>query len=104
MHAFDVVCTIGRSVKPDYSLLGFLRCGGTIICRLSTDRHCHSPLEQGGLEVSCELIFVVDDLKLLTKLKKIISTHTHIHTLTVVIFAKVFYQDPHNLETKTMAI
>ena len=89
MHAFDVVCTIGRSVKPDHSLLGFLRRGGTIICRLSTNRHCHSPLEQGGLEVSCELIFVVDDLKLLTKLKNIIPTHTD--TLTVVIFAKVFY-------------
>ena len=34
----------------------------------------HSPLEQGGLEISYELIFVVDDLKLLTKLKNIIST------------------------------
>ena len=39
----------------------FLRCGGTIKCRLSTDRHRCSPLEQGGLEVPCELIFVADN-------------------------------------------
>ena len=51
---------------------------------MSTDRHRRSPLEQGGLEVACELIFVPDDQKLLKKLKKIVSTHTHIHTLTII--------------------
>ena len=55
----------------------FLRHGGTIKWRVSTDRHCCSPLEQGELEVPCELIFVADNLKLLKKLKKVISTHTH---------------------------
>ena len=30
----------------------FLRRGGTIKCRMSTDRHRRSPLEQGGLEVA----------------------------------------------------
>ena len=66
----------------------FLRRGGTIKCRVSTDRHCRSPLEQGGLEVPCELIFVADDLKLLKKLKKIVSSYTH--TLTIILFALVF--------------
>ena len=55
----------------------FLRRGGTIKCRVSTHGLRHSPLEQGGLEVPCELIFVADDLKLLKKLKKIVSTYTH---------------------------
>ena len=64
----------------------FLRCGGTIKCRVSTDRHRRSLLEQGRLEVPCELIFVADDLKLLKKLKKIVSTHT----LTIMLFALVF--------------
>ena len=51
----------------------FLRRGGIIKCRVSTDRHRHSPLE-----VPCELIFVADDLKLLKKLEGIVSTHTQI--------------------------
>ena len=55
----------------------FLRHEGTIKCRVSTDRHCRSLLEQGELELPCELIFVADDLKLLKKLKKVISTHTY---------------------------
>ena len=55
----------------------FLRRGGTIKCRVSTDRHRRSPLEQDGLEVLCELIFVADNLKPLKKLKTIVSTHTH---------------------------
>ena len=54
----------------------FLRHGGTIKCRVSTDRHHRLPLEQGGLEVACKLIFV-DDQKLLKKLKKIVL---HAHT------------------------
>ena len=49
----------------------FLRRGGTIKCRVSTDRHHRLLLEQGGLEVACKLIFV-DDQKLLKKLKKIV--------------------------------
>ena len=50
----------------------FLRCGvqSSVV---SIDRHRHSALEQGGLEVACELIFVAADQKLL----KIISTRTH---------------------------
>ena len=63
----------------------FLRRGCTIKCRVSTDRHRRSPLEQGGLEVHCELIFVADDLKQL-KLKTIVSTHT----LTIILFVLVF--------------
>ena len=63
----------------------FLRCGGTIKCRVSTDRHRRSPLEEDGLEEPCELIFVADDLKLLKKLKKIVSTHTHTHTNNYII-------------------
>ena len=60
----------------------FLRCGGTMKCRASTDRHRHSPLEQGGPEVPCELIFVTNALKLLKKLKKIVSnTHTNNHII-----------------------
>ena len=55
----------------------FLRRGGTIKCRVSTDRHRRLPLEQGELEVSCKLIFVADNQKLLNKLKKIVSTRTH---------------------------
>ena len=55
----------------------FLRRGGTIKCRVSTDRRRRLPLEQGGLKVSCKLIFVADDQKLLKKLKKIVSTRTH---------------------------
>ena len=55
----------------------FLRHGGTIKCRVSTDRHRRSWLERSGLEVACELIFVADDQKLLKKLKKIVSTRTH---------------------------
>ena len=55
----------------------FLRRGGTIKCRVSTDRHRRSSLEQGGLEVAYELIFVADDQKLLKKLKKNVSTRTH---------------------------
>ena len=43
-------------------------------CRVSTDRHRLSPLELGGLEVACELIFIAGDQK---PLKKIVSTHTH---------------------------
>jgi len=55
----------------------FLRHGGTIKCRMSTDRHCRSLLEQGRLKVACELIFVADDQQLLKKLKMIVSTRTH---------------------------
>ena len=55
----------------------FLRRGGTIKCRVSTERHRHLPLEQGGLEVAYKLIFVADNQKLLKKLKKIASTRTH---------------------------
>ena len=55
----------------------FQRHGGTIKCRMSTDRHRRLPLEQGGLEAACELIFVAHDQKLLKKLKKIVSTRTH---------------------------
>ena len=36
----------------------FLRCGGTINCRVSNDRHRHSPFEEDGL-------------------KEIVSTNTH---------------------------
>ena len=52
----------------------FLRHGGTIKCRVSIDRRCHSPLEEDGLKVPCELIFIADDLNLLKKLKEI-CTH-----------------------------
>ena len=54
----------------------FLRRGGTMKCRVrvSTDRYRRSPLEQGGLEVACELIFVADDQKLLKRL------YLHSHT------------------------
>ena len=63
----------------------FLRRGGTIKSRVSTDQHRRSPLKQGGLEVPFELIFVADDLKLLKKLKKFVSTHT----LTIILFALI---------------
>ena len=66
----------------------FLRRGGTIKCRVSTDRHHLSLLEQSGLKVACELIFVADDQKLLKKLKK---DCIYTHTLTIIIlFALVF--------------
>ena len=65
----------------------FQRHGGTIKYRVSTDRHRCSLLEQGGLEVACELIFVADDQKLLKKLKKIVSTHT---LAIIILFALVF--------------
>ena len=68
------------------SLLGFFF--WDVGCRMSTDRHRLSPLEQGGLEVACELIFVADDQKLLKKLKK---DCIYTHTLTIIIlFALVF--------------
>ena len=35
------------------------------------------------LEVPCELIFVADNLKLLKKLKKIVSTHTHTNNYVI---------------------
>ena len=62
----------------------FLRRGGTIKCRVSTNRHRHLPLEQGGLKVSCKLIFVADDQKLLKKLKKIVSTHAHTNNYYII--------------------
>ena len=40
---------------------------------------------KAGLDVACELIFVADNLKLLKKLKKIVSTHTH--RLIIILFA-----------------
>ena len=52
----------------------FLRRGGTIKCRVSTDRHRRSPLKQGELKVPCELIFVAESEAID---KEIVSTHTH---------------------------
>ena len=47
----------------------FLRHGGTIKCRVSTDRHHRSPLKQDGVEVAfCN--------RQSEKLKKIVSTST----------------------------
>ena len=56
----------------------FLRRGGTIKCKVWTDRHRRSPLEQGGLEVACELIFVADE-----KLRLYLHAH-------IILFALVF--------------
>ena len=53
----------------------FMRRGGTVKCTVSTNRH------RRWLEVPCELIFVADDLDLLKKLKKIVST-PHINNYT----------------------
>ena len=65
----------------------FLRRGGAIKCRVSTDRHCCLPLEQGGLKVSCELIFVADDPEAIEEAQK---DCIYTHTLTIRLFALVF--------------
>ena len=50
-----------------------LRHGGTIKCRVSTDRHRRSLLKQGGLKVPCKLIFAADD-------------YLHTHTNNYIIY------------------
>ena len=56
----------------------FLRRGGTIKCRVSTDRHRRSPLEQGRLKVAEAIEEAQKDC-------------IYAHTLTIIIlFALVF--------------
>jgi len=69
-----------------------LRRGGTIKCRV-TDRRRRSPLEQGGLEVPCELIFVTDEAT-----QKAQKGCIYTQTLTPQHNLTRSFVDPHNHE------
>ena len=50
----------------------FLEHDGEILCTITNDRKRHSPLEQGGLEIPCQLKFI-GKMKHIKKLKKLLA-------------------------------
>ena len=76
----------------------FLWRGGTIKCRVSTDRHRRSRLEQGRAWRSLWTDLCHRQSEAIEEAQKdCIYTHTHTHTNNYIICL-----DPHNLETKTV--
>ena len=82
--------TVGHVPAEIFFFFFFLRRGGTVNCRVSTERRRRSPLEQGGLEEPCELIFVADDLAE--------ATHKVQYLHAPTIFVRVFYILDHSYQ------
>jgi len=56
----EVVGHVPRTISSICSI--FIRRGGSIVCKVTGSREYSSDLEQGGLQLPCELTFRIADL------------------------------------------